>query len=67
LIGIATEAAIFYNANAGKQRCQRPGCGRFGSASFAADQNTSDAWIDGIQDQRPSHTFLTYNRCEWVN
>ena len=50
-----------------QQRRQRSRGSRLSRALLAADKHTSDAWIDGIKNQRQLHALLAYNSAEREN
>jgi hypothetical protein len=64
LVGITAEATIVHDLDFGEQ-CGKRACGSgFCRAAFAADQNASDARINGIQNERTPHALLSYDGCE---
>jgi hypothetical protein len=59
VIGRAAIGASPEHAYLGEQRRKGPDGGGLGRALFAANQNSTDPGVDGVQDQRPFHGGLT--------
>src|SRR5574338_540027 len=64
---ITTEAAVLDNLDMGQKGGQGTGGRGFSGTALATDQDTADASIHRVQNERTFHTFLAYDCSKWVN
>src|SRR5258708_2739531 len=64
---VAAKAAVRHHFDLRQQRGQCAGSGRFRRTAFPTNEHAADAWVDGVQDERPLHAFLADYCSKWVN
>jgi hypothetical protein len=66
-LGVIIEGGIYKYFDLGQQGGHGACSSGFGGAALAADQHTTNARIDGIQDEGAFHALLTYNGGKWID